>query len=91
MINATETYGEPSMNEFTKEELYYLLRRIDTIPIKSRLHIDQELEEKIQSMIDNYCDHKDIDRTSFNFTIRDEKLGIFSYLTKCENCGKYYE
>ncbi len=46
------------MNDFTKEELQYLLEMIDSIRILNRSINDDELQEKIQSMIDNYCDHE---------------------------------
>ncbi len=48
------------MNDFTKEELQYLLEMIDSIRILNRSINDDELQEKIQSMIDNYCDHADL-------------------------------
>jgi hypothetical protein len=37
------------MNDFTKEELQEIYYRLDNAP--------QELEDKIQSMIQNYCSH----------------------------------
>lgn len=46
------------MNDFTKEELkkLYNLVRFDSIEYSSELK--ENLKDKIQSMIDNYCDHK---------------------------------
>lgn len=62
------------MNEFTKEELQYLLEMIDSIRIVNRSINDDELQEKIQSMIDNYCEH--------------EPHGDFHVcVDKCKKCG----
>lgn len=46
------------MNNFTKEELQCLLLTLDNVYIASRTVRQHELQEKIQSMIDNYCEHK---------------------------------
>lgn len=43
------------MNDFTKEELQCLLLTLDNVYIASRTVRQDELQEKIQSMIDNYC------------------------------------
>lgn len=48
------------MNDFTKEELEYLLEMIDSIRIANRSVNDDKLQDKIQSMIDNYCEHESI-------------------------------
>lgn len=51
------------MNDFTKEDLHCLHNAIDiqlkTVPIMSKLNVKRrrELLEKLQSMIDNYCEH----------------------------------
>jgi vacuolar-type H+-ATPase catalytic subunit A/Vma1 len=42
------------MTEFTKDELQYILEMIDSIRIVNRKINDDELQEKIQSMIANY-------------------------------------
>lgn len=44
------------MNEFTKEELFMLLEETEG-------GIYVELRKKIQSMIDNYCEHEWINAT----------------------------
>ncbi len=44
------------MNDFTKEELKEIYYRLENAP--------QELEVKIQAMIDNYCEHNDRVATS---------------------------
>lgn len=41
------------MNDFTKEELKFITMALDRYAIK-----DCYLDKKIQSMIDNYCDHE---------------------------------
>ena len=43
---------EANMNDFTKEELQNLLGMAKSIPIDDRILI-----LKLESMIDNYCDH----------------------------------
>lgn len=45
------------MNDFTKEELEELWFFTELHKNKYRLKYPQELLKKLQSMIDNYCDH----------------------------------
>jgi hypothetical protein len=45
---------ENRMNYFTKEELEYLFR---TFVLTNADMFENDLECKIQSMIENYCDH----------------------------------
>jgi len=48
------------MNDFTKEELEYIFYCVDIVTDKNDEHdVYGVLEEKIQSMIDNYCENKD--------------------------------
>ena len=42
------------MNDFTKEELMYILKIMDHCYLDA---YGQELGRKIQSLIDNYCEH----------------------------------
>lgn len=75
------------MNDFTKEELQHLHNLVDTegwfpdiYAISPEMHrkYKQGFCDKIQSLIDNYCEHKDI------YHVRngdDEYSG-------CEDCGK---
>jgi hypothetical protein len=53
------------MNDFTKDELQYLLEMVDLIQmVNPSVNID-DLPRKLQSMIDNYCEHehlKDVGR-----------------------------
>jgi hypothetical protein len=63
------------MNDFTKEEL----EDIDTCVFNWNINhksIDgfQKLRDKIQSMIDNYCEHED-------------KENIGGWCWKCTTCG----
>lgn len=51
------------MNDFTKEELCALLYQSKEFIIKSKEPHDCKLIHKIQSMIDNYCEHKWINST----------------------------
>lgn len=46
------------MNELTKEELEYIFYCVDLVTHKNdEDDIYEELERKIKSMIDNYCEH----------------------------------
>lgn len=46
------------MNDFTKEELLQLLSDMDYVKsYYGEEGINQELEDKLISMIDNYCEH----------------------------------
>ncbi len=65
------------MNDFTKEELEEIYYRLENAP--------QELEDKIQSMIENYCEHEYIE--SINHCI---DCGVSEY--RCNKCSHvYYE
>lgn len=44
------------MNDFTKEELTALYLCLN--PVRIKPNICYELKDKIQSMIDNYCEHR---------------------------------
>jgi hypothetical protein len=65
------------MNDFTKDELKCLLSVLDGVYIAHHTVSQQALENKIKSMIDNYCEHEEI------YT----KLGI----TVCLDCKKVIE
>ncbi len=43
------------MNDFTKEELQYLFK---TFSLTEGSKFEHDLDKKIQSMIDNYCEHE---------------------------------
>jgi hypothetical protein len=70
------------MNDFTKEELEYLVQCvtekinvIDSWDNEEHLNWVGGIESKIQSMIDNYCEHE---------------FDIHDYLRdKCTKCGVY--
>ena len=53
------------MNEFTKEELESIKNAMGCLNInkilKGKVPTDVELINKIQSMIDNYCEHENTD------------------------------
>lgn len=47
------------MNDFTKEELESIISTIKSLRIYTDIeNWDEELADKIQSLIDNYCDHE---------------------------------
>ena len=67
-------YGVLEMNDFTKEELEEIVESFDWIESETSWDWKHPLRNKIQSMIDNYCDHE------FN-----ENIGGFCW--KCTKCG----
>jgi hypothetical protein len=46
------------MNDFTKEELVYLYDMMGAIGIAGHAINHRNLDNKIKSMIENYCEHK---------------------------------
>ena len=63
------------MNDFTKEELQDLLSTIGAVRVYTDTPCwDEELFNKIQSMIDNYCDHSG-------------HIGVHDWKT-CNDCGQ---
>jgi len=61
--------GSGEMNDFTKEELEILSEYID-YPIQEIIGTEGnrlKLASKIQSLIDNYCEHLGDDRDDNNF------------------------
>ena len=65
------------MNNFTKEELLLLLE--DALSTRHGCQEYWPIIEKIQSMIDNYCDHK-----------WDGWVGYDSW-KKCKHCKEVYK
>ena len=61
------------MNDFTKEELQNILGMAKSIPIDDRILI-----LKLESMIDNYCEHKNKNSLC--------QVRIFY---QCNDCGEY--
>lgn len=77
------------MNDFTKEELQYILYACERSPLE-----DGVVENKIQSMIDNYCEHSSShisDGVTYTITEGSPK-GVFRYYKKkCQKCGEFYK
>jgi len=49
------------MNDFTKEELLHIFDSVNTdAKYYGDEHIAHPILKKIQSMIDNYCEHNDV-------------------------------
>lgn len=67
------------MNEFTKEELQLILKSIWWGGSDDDTELLQKLDDKIQSMIDNYCNHECQE-------IRDANS-----IASCPKCGKHHE
>ncbi len=63
------------MNDFKKEELQYMLEMVDSIKIVNRTVHDDEIQEKLQSMIDNYCEHEKV-------------VPNYDCKTQCQKCGE---
>jgi hypothetical protein len=67
------------MNEFTKEELLTIMAALDKLPLRWNGYKKgwySDLECKIQSMIDNYCEHDG------------EVTRNYATVTQCNKCGK---
>jgi len=45
------------MNDFTKDELKFIAIALERFAVK-----DSELDKKIHSLIDNYCEHENVAR-----------------------------
>lgn len=68
------------MNDFTKEELEKIMSAIDGLVFSKFYAADtQAIYSKIQSMIDNYCDHEFIFRTDSPH-----------FFMMCSKCDKIY-
>jgi hypothetical protein len=62
------------MNEFTKEELQELMHCVYAYRDLCEEDIEYDLCDKLKSMIDNYCEHKN-------------HIGIHEWKT-CNDCGR---
>lgn len=62
------------MNDFTKEELKEIMHCVYAYRDLCDEDIEDALCDKILSMIDNYCDHK-------------ETCPNYDTQTQCKNCG----
>lgn len=68
------------MNEFTKEELQEIVDMANDINNGSQAHgleLHFELRDKIQSMIDNYCEHEKV-------------VPNYDCKTQCDKCGRIF-
>jgi len=65
------------MNDFTKEELEFIKRCVKPFSWLWKDDFD-EIVHKIQSLIDNYCEH-------------DGEIGKDYAAEKCMKCGAYWE
>ncbi len=76
------------MNDFTKEELYDLKYAIEKFsqPGKDFLGF-YKLRNKIQTMIDNYCDHEKIKETACCGMVITYTSVPWS-IPKCHKCGR---
>ena len=72
------------MNDFTKEELAVLKHVLNT---NIDGYKDPCLLNKIQSLLDNYCEHE-TDKEIYS--IRNSRLGAEKMINKCKHCGEFY-
>lgn len=69
------------MNDFTKEELQEIVDMVNDIHNGSQGHglsLHFDLRDKIQSMIDNYCDHS-LSNSNHDYEVE-----------QCCKCGKLF-
>lgn len=70
------------MNEFTKEELEYINNYIFKGASSIRFDKHESLKDKLQSLIDNYCDHE--------FSKRLHMVNAHR-VNMCDKCGEIEE
>ena len=69
------------MNEFTKEELTYIIDAIDNdIVCFDEPDIAYFVRDKLKSMIENYCEHENDGKSYLSYPA----------LHKCIKCGEYF-
>lgn len=74
------------MNDFTKEELEYIFYCVDIVTHKNDEHdVYGKLEDKIQSLIDNYCEHES-DGNIWEGNTDNNMPNEF----RCVKCRKFY-
>ena len=68
------------MNDFTKEELYEISNGLGwMIDIVGDAHFALELRDKVEVMINDYCDTKEPEECEHKI-----------YVLKCNHCGEFY-
>lgn len=71
------------MNDFTKEELESIITTIKSLRVYTEIeNWDEDLLEKIQSMIDNYCEHEN--------DIRFNAYPVDGSIKMCTKCQGFY-
>lgn len=76
---------EKKMNDFTKEELEYLYQSIDNIvECYSEPDIGYLVRDKIQRMLDNYCEHHWVTDPRLHFMSNPPQIKCI-----CIKCGRY--
>lgn len=78
------------VNDFTKEELETIVDAFNFIhgapAWRNTEGWDDKLQEKIQSMIDNYCDHKP---NSLGISCSPDNKVLYT-VNKCSKCERFY-
>lgn len=72
------------MNDFTKEELEYLYRAVYERPNTVTEQME-DMRNKIQSVIDNYCEHES-DGIIWEGNSDNDMPNEY----RCKKCGKFY-
>jgi hypothetical protein len=81
------------MNDFTKEELEAI--HYDLVRNKNPWQCGETIINKIQTMIDNYCEHSNAsidicEHTREGYSYMDTVDGELKIKNKCAKCGKFY-
>ena len=76
------------MNDFTKEELQYLYQAIYERPNTVTEEMDK-MRDKIQSMIDNYCEHSPSRKHPPQVFSMDGPK-ILEWEIRCDKCMRVY-
>ncbi len=80
--------GGLRVNDFTKEELQYLRDRIYERP-NSVTENMKKMRDKIQSMIDDYCEHEECQHES-DGNVQALLVNPPIYTFTCKKCGVGY-
>ena len=74
------------MNDFTKEELESIIQSFEHIEYRETFGWDDHLKIKLQSLIDNYCEHESSGIRYAVMKLRSTDTRDFEY--RCVKCNK---
>lgn len=83
------------MNDFTREELILIKNGIQYLSDRTSLsdgYLEKcnDVENKIQSMIDNYCDHEIMIEYTLHTHLNDLFEGKEDKVFLCKKCNRYF-